>query len=352
VRVTLVAEQLRRRVPGGIGTYVRGLTQGLRDLGPSTPDVTLVASGADRVGHLGFPVRTVPLPTPLLTRAWESGLLSVSGDVVHASSLVVPWRGRGPRAVMVHDLAWRVVPEAFPPRGRRWHEAAFGRALERAAVLVTPSTVTAEAVADAGADGDRLVVIEEGCDHLPPPDEIAGRAVLESLGVAGPYLLTVATLEPRKNLAGLVAAYAIVRPLLPEPWPLVVVGPNGWGPTVAPVAGVVLAGAVPDAVLASLYGRARCVAYVPLMEGFGLPAVEAMHAGVPVVASPLPSAGSAALVVDPLDVEAIADGLLVASVDETRRRELVASGLTRAAGLRWQDCAARHVEVWQRVCSP
>lgn len=351
MQVSIVAEQLRRRVPGGIGTYVRGLAKGLREVDLTGTDITLVASGADRVASLGFPVRTVPLPSQLLTRAWQHGVLAVSADVVHATSLVVPGRGRGARVVMIHDLAWRVVPEAFPPHGRRWHEASFEQALRRAALLVAPSRATADGLLDAGAAADRVVVIEEGCDHLPAPDEAEAATLLDSLGVRGPFLLTVSTLEPRKNLAGLVAAYALARPRLPEPWPLIVVGPNGWGPTVAPVTGVVLAGSVSDAVLAALYRRTRCVAYVPLMEGFGLPAVEAMDAGVPVVASDLPSAGPAALVVDPLDVEAMAAGLVVAATDDARRAALIDAGRRRAAQLRWRETAARHVEVWHRARS-
>ena len=351
MQVTVVAEQLRRRVPGGIGTYVRGLAKGLRENDLTGTDVTLAASGADRVAQLGFRVRTIPLPQPVLTRAWQHGLLSLSADVVHATSLVVPWRGRGPRVVMIHDLAWRAVPEAYPQRGRRWHEASLVQALERAALLVSPSKETADALFDAGASVDRVVVIEEGCDHLPAPDEAGAATLLESLGVRGPFVLTVSTLEPRKNLAGLVAAYAVARPRLPEPWPLIVVGPNGWGPTVAPVGGVVLAGSVSDPVLAALYRRSRCLAYVPLMEGFGLPAVEAMHAGVPVVASRLPSAGPAALVVDPLDVESIADGLVVAATDDARRAALVDAGRRRAAQLRWREAAAHHIAAWHRVGS-
>jgi glycosyltransferase involved in cell wall biosynthesis len=336
-------------VPGGIGTYVRGLAKGLRETDLAGTEITLAASGADRVAALGFRVRTVPLPSPLLTRAWQHGLLALSADVVHATSLVVPWRGRGRRVVMIHDLAWRAVPEAYPPRGRRWHEAAFEQALRRAALLIAPSRETADALLEAGASADRVVVIEEGCDHLPAPDEAEATTLLDSLGVRGPFLLTVSTLEPRKNLAGLVAAYAVARPRLPEPWPLIVVGPNGWGPTVAPVSGVVLAGSVSDAVLAALYRRSRCVAYVPLMEGFGLPAVEAMHAGVPVVASQLPSARTAALVVDPLDIESIADGLVVAATVDARRAALIEAGRRRAAQLRWREAAAGHVAAWQRV---
>jgi glycosyltransferase involved in cell wall biosynthesis len=216
-------------------------------------------------------------------------------------------------------------------------------------MLVTPSEPTAAALVSMGVSPDRVAVIEEGCDHLPPPDAVGARHVLSTLGVDGPYLLTVSTLEPRKNLARLMAAYRLVRPRLPEPWPLVVVGPAGWGAALAPEPGTALAGKVPDAVLAALYAGARCVAYVPLVEGFGLPAVEAMRAGVPVVASSMPSTGGAAREVDPIDVESIADAVLVAAVDEAERSALVESGRARAATLRWETAARRHIEVWAQV---
>jgi glycosyltransferase involved in cell wall biosynthesis len=347
VEVVVVAEQLRRAVPGGIGTYVEGLAQGLRAMGAGRgaadhmgtevartagqrpagpaaatsgalpgarelPHVRLHASrlprrhDADPVAALGLDVVGSPLPGAVLTRAWRWGLAAPPGaDVLHATSLAVPWpRRSGPRrataevprtSVMVHDLAWRLSPDAFPPRGRRWHESALQRALARADLLLSPSTLTADALLAAGADASRVEVVEEGCDHLPPADHAGATAVLARHGVAGPYLLSVGTLEPRKNLARLMAAYAEARPLLPDPWPLVVVGPPGWGPRLAPVPGVVLAGPVDAAALAALYAGARCFAYVPVAEGFGLPPVEAMACCTPVVASPVPSTKGAAL---------------------------------------------------------
>ncbi|HEX2275012.1 MAG TPA: glycosyltransferase, partial [Acidimicrobiales bacterium] len=94
------------------------------------------------------------------------------------------------------------------------------------------------------------------------------------------------------------------------------------------------------------YARARVVAYVPLVEGFGLPAVEAMAAGAPVVASPMPSTGGAALEVDPLDTEAIAEALVGAATDESTRAALVEAGTRRAGALTWKATARRHHEIW------
>ncbi|MGI9034374.1 MAG: glycosyltransferase family 4 protein [Acidimicrobiales bacterium] len=353
-----MAEQLRRTVPGGIGTYIRGLVKGLAELAEA-PALTLWASRpmgrgprlvsrADPVARLG-PTVTSALPSAALVRAWDRGLAGYGGeaDVVHAPSLALPPRRAAPVAVTVHDLAWRRLPDAFPPRGRRWHDAALARALERASLFVTPSRGTADDLVAAGAPAAQVEVVDEGSDHLPAPDLDGARVLLARLGVDGPYLLSVSTLEPRKNLPRLVAAYAKARAQMPEPWPLLVVGPAGWGDAGYPqVEGVVPTGWVDDAVLAALYGRARAVAYVPLLEGFGLPALEAMACGVPVVASPMPSTGGAALEVEPNDINAIAAALVTATSDETARSSLVAAGTERARALTWTATARTHVDLW------
>jgi len=366
ISVSLAVEQLRRRVPGGIGTYTRGLLKGLGELpAGERPRLSLVASHAPRrpdpLTSFGYPVLSSWLPGPLLTRAWDLGLARPGrgSDVVHSVSLAAPVPSSGVSLVLtVHDVAWRSMPEAYPERGRRWHEAALRRGAARAAAVIVPSEATATAVlaAGVGITDARLTVVPEGADHLDVPDEAAAQGLLERLGVQGPYLLTVSTLEPRKNLGRLVQAYKLARPKLPEPWPLVIVGPGGWGPSASSAglrsaAGVVFAGALEGGALAAIYRGARCCAYVPIVEGFGLPVVEAMAEGTPVVSSPVPSSGGASLEVDPTDVASIAEGLVAAAGDEATRARLVSSGLARAAALRWVDAARGHLEVWERVAT-
>jgi len=359
--VIVVAEQLRRRVPGGIGTYVRGLVQGLGELGDPDVEVSVVR------GPLWGPDRTASVarwwdlvPSPVMTRLWDAGIAFGvprplgGGMVLHAPSLAMPPTG-GACSVTVHDLAWRSVPDTFPPRGRQWHERALARALEHATTLLTPSAVVRERLVTEGARS--VVVVPEGSDHLPPPDFRAASALLRRFGVGdGPFVLSVGTVEPRKNLPRVVAAYRQAKGSLPDAWPLVIAGPRGWSGELERVAAdadsdVALVGSVPGATLAGLYARARCLVFVPLEEGYGLPPLEAMRAGTPVVASAVPSleGTDAALVVPSDDVDTIAEALVQAAVDGPLRSALVERGSRLAAERTWKESARQHVAAWRAM---
>lgn len=355
--VTLIVEQLRRRVPGGIGTYARELIRAISVADANvTAEISLYASRSpsapDPLGDLGFALRTSPFPGPVMTRLWDLGLgaLTAGAGVVHALSLASP-PTNDPLVVTVHDLTFRELPETFTPHGRRWHERAIKRCARRADRFVVPSPAVADQLVDAGLGitRERVRVIAEGADHLGVRDDATTDALLASVGVKGKFIMSVATIEPRKNLARLISAFDAVRTQLDEPYSLIICGPTGWLAELEPTEGVFLVGHVPDAVLASLYSRAEVVAYVPLSEGFGLPVVEAMFHGAVVLSSAVPSASSGTLLVDPYDVSAIASGLARCATDHTLREKLQVAARSYSSQLTWAKTAEAHIALWDEV---
>jgi glycosyltransferase involved in cell wall biosynthesis len=321
------------------------------------PPQRLVAAGLD-------PEVTVALRVPgrVATRTWvdlrwpglPAGLLGAV-DVVHATSAAIPPAGGRPLVVTVHDLGFRHYPEAYPAAGRRFHERSAAIAVTEAARVLVPSAATGRDLTDQyGLESGRVVVTPLGAE-LPPYDPAAARRLLAELGVAGPFLLAVGTLEPRKNLPRLLAAFASAADELPDHH-LVVAGPVGWGPALRPTydsVRVKLAGPVDDAMLHGLYAMADGLAYPSLYEGFGLPVVEAMLHGTPVLTSDRSSlpevAGDAALLVDPLDEGAIAKGLVRLVDDAALRARLARAGRARAAHFTWPATAAATWAAYQQV---
>ena len=271
---------------------------------------------------------------------------------MHSVSSAFP-PGRGARSVItVHDVAWRRHPETATARGAKWHEAALRRARDSGAALVVTSKLVAADLVSAGVDAARITIV--------PEDPAQTDALLLRLGVQGEFLLTVSTLEPRKNVDRLLNAYAHARAGWPEPWPVVIVGPTGWGPVLTSPReqdGVVFAGAVTDAALTGLYRRARAFAYIPLTEGYGLPPLEAMRIGTPcVIANEVPSVidldepgPPPALIVDPLDVDDIAAALPTALTDEEVRADLAARGEAHARSRTWRTAAHQHIGLWRSL---
>ncbi|MGH3133724.1 MAG: glycosyltransferase family 4 protein, partial [Gaiellaceae bacterium] len=212
-------------------------------------------------------------------------------DVLHCTTFRGPVRPRVPTVLTVHDLAIVRYPDAFPRWHRLYGSARLWKVLGAADVVVAVSEFTKnELVALADVPAERVRVVPNGVDTVFTPN--GPRA-------EGSYALSVATLEPRKNLVRVVEAARLAGVELR------VVGARGWGGVAVP--GWV--GELPDAELATLYRGARCVLYPSLYEGFGLPVLEAMACGTPVVTSVGTAmeeiAGGAAVLVDPLDVTAI-----------------------------------------------
>lgn len=285
------------------------------------------------------------------------------GYVYHSPNYsLLPFNG--PAVVTVHDLSIIRHP-GFHPRERvEFLGRELPLALSRAACVVTDSEFVRDELEELFSfPKSRSQSVPLGVDpSFRARSEAEVTATLERFGLRyRAYVLVVATLEPRKNLMRLLQAFASLPDELRRSFPLVLAGMRGWHVSeireeidkrVAAGEAIPL-GFVDEADLPNLYSGAALFAFPSLYEGFGLPALEAMAAGTPVVASAVSSlpevVGDAAAMVDPLSVESIAEGLRGLMTSESRRAELARLGLARAAQFTWRRCVERTVDVYQRV---
>jgi glycosyltransferase involved in cell wall biosynthesis len=354
----------------GIGRYVEHLVAALAGR-PELAELRATAftwrGQADLAGAVPPGVSTAGrrAPARALQTLWTRvdlppvELLAGRGlDAFHGTNFVLPPLRRAAGLVTVHDLAYLHLPGVVSAASLRYR-ALVPRSVRRAAVVLTPSRATADAVAEAYAvPADRLAVTPLGVDPVwaatPPPD----KAWLADRGLPPEYLLAVGTLEPRKGLDVLIAAYRLLLAEEPDAPPLVLVGGAGWGeqPDVAalPADRLVLPGYVDSADLVGIVAGARLLAFPSRYEGFGLPPLEAMAAGVPVVASDLPAVrevtGGHARLVPAGDASALAEALaaeLRAAPDEPAR----AAARAHATASTWQHCAELTARAYQRAAA-
>jgi glycosyltransferase involved in cell wall biosynthesis len=289
-------------------------------------------------------------------------------DLFHATDFALPPTLPGAHTVLtIHDLAFEVHPEETMPGMLGYLKSAVPRSARRADAIIAVSEATRRDLVDRyGLPPEKISVIPHGVSSrfsplssLPSPPDEAGD-IHASYHLPGePFILTVGTLQPRKNHLRLVQALALMK----HPASLVIVGGNGWSYEAvrAEVARlrledrVIFAGFARDADLPALYRAAAMFAYPALYEGFGLPILEAMACGVPVLtstASSLPEvAGDAALLVDPLDPESIANGLGQLLDDGPLRAELIRKGLARASEFTWERCARSTWSLYQSLAA-
>jgi glycosyltransferase involved in cell wall biosynthesis len=336
-------------VPAGRGRYVREL---LRAMSALDGDHELILYGREPWPLAGSRWRLIRSPDPV----WPLHVAHTAGgtcDVMLATgSYLLCASAPLPTAATVFDLV-AFDPELRPPHGALAERLTLPLAVRRAASLLCISEATrAELLARFPAARERAHVIPLGVDREFA--EAGSQKDPNASEPARPYVLSVGTLEPRKNLVRLVDAYARLPESLRDRFELVLVGGRGWATSEIDAAlerhaaHVRVLGAVTDAELRALYAGASVFAYPSLAEGFGLPVLEAMAAGAPVLTSNRSSlvevAGEAAELVDPFDVASITKGLSALLADQARRSDLAARGRLRAAEFTWERTARQTLD--------
>jgi len=351
----------------GIAQYTQRLLTALAEIDHQNNYVVL-QSRKDRRRLVSAPnFRRHPLWTPphhrgeQLTLPLELAPLRL--DVLHAPDFIPPLRRNCRAVITVHDLAFLLFPGLLTAESQRYY-GQIRRAVQSAEAIIAVSDSTRrDLIAHTAAPADKITVVYEaaGPAFQPVTDAATLAAVRQKYGLPQDFVLFVGTIEPRKNLATLLKAFQVSRFTF-HALKLVIAGRQGWlfeeilaqarelGPAVQFIGGV-----LPED-LPALYSAARLFVLPSLYEGFGLPVLEAMACGTPVVcshASSLPEvAGDAALLVEPHDVDGLAAALQRALTDEALRGGMIERGLAQAARFSWEKAARETLAVYRAVSYP
>jgi glycosyltransferase involved in cell wall biosynthesis len=364
------------RQGGGIGRYARELVKAV--LREQPPHAFVIMAATAGLGETwegrrkalldlspgALTLRPIPITDDWMARLWQRLRLPLPADLItgrvdlfYSPDFVLPPLRSGTTSLLtVHDLSFLRHPDTFPPALRRYLEGAVPRSVARADHVLADSQATKDDLVELlGVAPRKVTVLYSGVspDFSPHGDEDELTRLRERYGVGErPYVLAVGTVQPRKNYVRLMEA---CDPLAAgEELDLVIVGGRAWlaGATLEAAERrpyVHLLGFTKDGDLPALYRQATLLAFPSVYEGFGLPPLEAMACGTPVVASAASSVpevvGDAGLLVDPLDVSGWTVALRRAMRDEELRAELRARGLARAAQFTWQRTARRWLGV-------
>lgn len=354
----------------GISWYIVNLLKNLAQVSPDFCYSAFLSDRAFQEPSLALYLSRLPTHHPAARILWEQfiqpmALRRAGVDLLHALAFVAPLAAPCPFVVTVYDLSFLRYPEAFRPFNR-WYLRQFTvNSVKRARAVIAISESTRQDVINLlGAPPERVHTIYCGADEqfrpLPAAEVAAFRA---ARSLPETFVLFLGTLEPRKNVDGLIRAYGRWREQEPEAPPLIIAGGKGWyyQHIFALVQSLNLTGTVrfadyvPQNELALWYNAASLFVYPSHFEGFGLPVLEAMACGVPVItstASSLPevtgTAGTACLV-NPADTEALAGAMRQVLADQDLRQVMSQQGLNRAAQFRWDKTARETVEVYRQA---
>lgn len=327
----------------------------------------------------GRPIHSTPISERNMVRLWHrlgsplpsvdrflGGVSGVRPDLLHATDFVLPPTRARRTLVTVHDLAFLFYPDAAMPGLQRYLNVVVPRSVRRADHLLADSHNTARDLTEQWQiDPATITVVQGGVDHdhfqpVADPAEIVRMRTHYAIGEE-PYILALSRIEPRKNFIRLIEAFARARRQSHLPHKLVIGGGKGWlfddifarVETLGLRDEVLFPGFIADADLPALFSGADFFAYPSLYEGFGLPIVEALACGVPVLTadnSCLPEAGGpGALYIDALDVDAIAQGIVTLAQDTALRATLARAGRDHAAHFTWQRSAEQLLGAYRKV---
>ncbi len=359
-------EQCWHRVPGGTATSILGTLRGLADR--TDLEVVGVAARHGEPPPPSFvppvPVCQLPLPRLALYEAWHGlrwpPVERATGpvDVVHATAIAVP-PSRAPLVVTIHDLAFLADPTHATRHGNRFFRRGTELARRHATLVLVPSEATAEECRQAGFDPGRIRIVPWGVDVQPVTDADVAAARARH-GLVRPFVLFVGTIEPRKNLAAVIDAVASLRG---RDLDLVLVGPEGWNEDLdgrlrtlqGTGIGVHRLGFVAPEHLPALYAACAAFCFPSLREGFGMPVLDAMAHGAPVVTSAGTAtaevAGDDALLVDPRDHEAVGAALARVLDDPVLADDLRRRGRARAGGFTWERTATLTAAAYEEAAT-
>ncbi|MBI2886683.1 MAG: glycosyltransferase family 4 protein [Chloroflexi bacterium] len=355
---------------GGINTYVRGLARALARVDPDD-DFTLLQSRRSPQPLAAGPnvrVRSLWTPPHHVLEQWSLPLeLALQPlEVLHSPDFIPPFRRRCPAVVTVHDLAFRRYPETKTADSLRYYDQ-VDRAVADAEAIIAVSEATRVDMGELlGVPRERVDVVYHGVDscYRPTADRTALKDFCRRRGLPERFILWVGALEPRKNLGCLFRTLAEIGSRLPDSLgTLVLAGPRGWRweetETLFQRLGIqrrtIFYGPATEEELRLLYNAAWVFVFPSLYEGFGLPPLEAMACGTPVVASSAPALpevlGDAALYFDPEDPAGLGQHLLRLAEDPPLRERLSRAGVAQAGAFRWEDTAERTLEVYRKAAA-